>query len=87
MRKLKNRPRATEEDLEGFLKALRYYNYLLKEKQRKDSFSRTKKHEKLYKKDFCNYIYEKVSEDMLIPTAENCYNFQSSLVTKRSCET
>ena len=39
----------------------------------------------------CNDIYEKVSEDMLIPTPENCHNFQPSLCnkttkTKRSCE-
>ena len=30
----------------------------------------------------CNDIYEKVSEDMLIPTPENCHNFQSCLATQ-----
>ena len=38
-----------------FLTALRFYNYLLKEKKKKDNFSRTKSHEKLYKKNFFKF--------------------------------
>ena len=35
LRKLKNRPGATKEDKDDFLKALRYYNFLLKQKKEK----------------------------------------------------
>ena len=55
LRKIMKKHDATEEDRTNFHEALRFYNFLLKEKKRKDHVNKTKKNEKLFKSNFYKF--------------------------------
>jgi hypothetical protein len=64
LRRKANGKNATEEDKQEFHEALRYYNFLLKERRRKETSDRIKKHEKLYKHNFFKFA-KKACNDTL----------------------
>ena len=68
LRKIKNRPGASDEDRKNFHDALRYYCFLLKQKHKKDNFQRTKSHEKMYRKDFKSLLVKPVMVQLMTQT-------------------
>ena len=78
-RKVKNKLRkkakhkdATAEDKQNFNKALKYYNFLLQQKRRRNSRNQARKEENLYRKDFFKFAKAAsngtLEQDQVAPT-------------------